>query len=927
MSDDSLLGQLAEEFTRRVREGKLPDIEEYANRCPELAGRIRELFPTLILLEGAAALKQNASSERTSSKALQPESPQAGTLPQRQRFVAGDVLTGRYRIISLLGKGGMGEVYRAEDLKLAQSVALKFLPESLASDGAALARLYREVSIARQVSHPNVCRVYDIGEMDAEHFLSMEYIDGEDLASLLRRIGRLPADKAIDIGCQLCAGLASIHETGVLHRDIKPANIIIDGRGRARITDFGLASVADQLREISRAGTPAYMAPEQLQGGKLTQKVDIYALGHVLYEMFTGKRAGAEDGEGLGGTQDRREPTPPSAIVKDMDPRIERVILRCLEENPQDRPSAKETATALAGKDLIGEALAAGETPSPEMLAAAGSKDGWRPWLAWACLAFVILGIGATIALSRQYYLYHRLPLEKPPQVLVERAREILRKGGYPEAPVDSAFGFETDDDYFQYVRNHNQSSSRWDWLPDSALQFWYRQSPSILAREEMIQNSIFPIVGVSYYDPQPSISGEASVWLDGRGRLIDLEVLPPEVDKPAGIPQTPDWSILFREAGLDPVKWTAAEPTWTPMGYADTRAAWQGTFPERPEIAMRVEAAAYRGKPVFWRLIGPWATPSRTAPEPSSTGPKASEILGVSLIAVFVIGGALIARRNLRRGRGDRHGAGRLAFSVFALMAIAWIFSEHHVPAASGEFYLIIMFAGSALLISSLLWLLYVALEPLVRRRWPVSLISWSRLLGGRFRDPLVGQALLIGCVVGVVQILLDHLKFRIPAWIGSAPPELDSGGMELYAVARAIIPVICSGLIMCILYSFFLLFFLFLLRVLLRRQWAATVAFIMILATIAALHSESPLLGGIFSALRWGVCLLVLVRFGFLATATGIFASWMLGAFPITTQLSAWYSGIGFSGAALVLIMAIYAFHTSLAGRPLLGRASLED
>jgi len=405
------------------------------------------------------------------------------------------------------------------------------------------------------------------------------------------------------------------------------------------------------------------------------------------------------------------------------------------------------------------------------------------------------------------------------------------------------------------------------------------------------------------------------------------LQVLPPELDKPAATPQTPDWSILFREAGLDPAKWTATEPTWTPLGYADTRAAWQGTLPERPEIAMRVEAAAYRGKPVFWRLIGPWAKPSRTAPEPSSMGAKVSEILPFSITAIFVFGGALIARRNLRRGRGDRHGAGRLAFFVFALMAVAWIFSEHHVTAASGEFYLILMFAGSAFLISVLLWLLYVALEPLVRRRWPVLLISWSRLLLGRFRDPLVGRALLIGCVVGVVEILLDHLNFRIPAWIGSAPPEPDTGGMQLYAVARAIIPVTCSALIMCILLSFMALFFLFLLRVLLRRQWAATLAFTMIFATAGALGSESPLLGWTFSALGWGVLLLALVRFGLLATASGIFAYWMLGAFPMTMQLSAWYSGIGLSGVAMVLILAMYAFHTSLAGQPLFGRTSLED
>src|SRR5580700_1763685 len=161
--------------------------------------------------------------------------------PQSGGFSPGTVLVERYRIVALLGRGGMGEVYRAEDLKLGIVVALKFLPASLQHDAAALAGFHSEVRNARQVSHPNVCRVYDIGEVNGQHFLTMEYIDGEDLASLLRRIGRLPADKALETAHQICAGLAAAHDCELLHRDLKPANIMLDGRGRVRITDFGLA--------------------------------------------------------------------------------------------------------------------------------------------------------------------------------------------------------------------------------------------------------------------------------------------------------------------------------------------------------------------------------------------------------------------------------------------------------------------------------------------------------------------------------------------------------------------------------------------------------------------------------------------------------------------------------------------------------------
>jgi serine/threonine protein kinase len=164
------------------------------------------------------------------------------------RFVAGTVLANRYRIVSLLGIGGMGEVYKAEDLRLDLPVALKFLPETLAMSPSALARFHAEARIAR-LSHPNVCRVHDIGDVDAFQFLTMEFIDGEDLASLLRRIGRLPADKALEIARQLCAGLAAAHDASVLHRDLKPHNVMIDGRGRVRITDFGVAAIAREVRQ------------------------------------------------------------------------------------------------------------------------------------------------------------------------------------------------------------------------------------------------------------------------------------------------------------------------------------------------------------------------------------------------------------------------------------------------------------------------------------------------------------------------------------------------------------------------------------------------------------------------------------------------------------------------------------------------------
>src|SRR5437588_5989628 len=257
------------------------------------------------------------------------------------RFLPGALLGGRYRIIGLLGRGGMGEVYRATDLTLGQSVALKFLPEEAARDPPLLERFHGEVRIARQVSHPNVCRVYDIGEVEGMPFISMEYVDGEDLASLLTRIGRLPADKALETARKLCAGLAAAHDRGIIHRDLKPQNIMMNKRGEVVIMDFGLAAIADQLSGAEvRNGTPAYMAPEQLKGSEVTAKSDLYALGLVLYELFTGKRP--FEAKTVGQLLELEEAvhlTSMSSIAADIDPAVEKAIRRCLAPDPAKRPA------------------------------------------------------------------------------------------------------------------------------------------------------------------------------------------------------------------------------------------------------------------------------------------------------------------------------------------------------------------------------------------------------------------------------------------------------------------------------------------------------------------------------------------------------------------------------------------------------------
>ena len=269
----------------------------------------------------------------------------------RQDLRAGKVLAGRYRILRLLGRGGMGEVFQAEDLVLGQAVALKLLPTSLEGYTEHQRRLLEEVRLARQVTHANICRVHHVEEVDGIFFLTMEWIDGETLAERLEREGRLPGTQTVEIAHQICRGLTAAHERGVLHRDLKPANIMIDRQGMVRLTDFGLAALAEETEEDKSLGlgTPSYMAPELFNGCPASVRSDLYALGAVLYKLVTGRPTlNARSVQELAILVHDTAPEPPSSHVKNLDAALERTILRCLEKNPQKRPlSALEVAAML----------------------------------------------------------------------------------------------------------------------------------------------------------------------------------------------------------------------------------------------------------------------------------------------------------------------------------------------------------------------------------------------------------------------------------------------------------------------------------------------------------------------------------------------------------------------------------------------------
>lgn len=862
-----------------------------------------------------------------------PPSASAGTLSSSDaigggRFVPGQIIADRYRIVALAGRGGMGEVYRAEDLKLSQIVAIKFLPESVSKDAGALARFHAEVRIARTVSHPNVCRMFDIGDMDGITFLTMEYVDGEDLSSLVRRIGRLSTDKAAEIARQMCAGLAAAHDKGVIHRDLKPANIMLDGAGKVRITDFGLAGIAAMIEGADiRAGTPAYMAPEQLGGMEVTVKSDIYSLGLILYEIITAKRAfdATTLPELMRMREESRVPNP-STIVRDIDPLFERVILRCLATDPVLRPaSALQVSAALPGGDPLAAALAAGETPSPQMVAAAGENDGIAPRVALSFLAAILVGTLLLFYFGVKENALERVHPSKSPEVLSNRAAELIAKIGYPAKPVDRDWGFDYDGDFIDYVSSHDKPKADWGKLPyqrPALLDFWYRQSQKYLVADQFWNGSI---PGVVTSDDPPSItSGMLGVWMDNEGRLIWFQAIPDQKEEASASGDSanantsekkPDWSVLFSAAEIDANQLKSVPPVWNSLASSDYREAWDGKWPgsDRP---LHVEAAALHGKPVYFALTGPWTKAYRMPPPEKVGNEKIKSYSSLLIAGGIVSGGLLFAFLNLKRGRGDRVGARRLAWAAFILQFATFLFRSHLI-ASSDLIGVVFLAVATSLLYAGAMWLLYIALEPYVRRNWPQTIISWTRLVSGKVRDPLVGRDIVSGILLGLTWVLIFEIGNLFNIQMGGA---LQRGSSDLLAGFREAIGYYFSVATNSIqgALAFFLL--IVLIKFIVRNQWLAIAIFVAIQVAQHALGSKTILLDLVVWTLVYGIAALAVVRFGLIALGIGVFLADVLLNVPYSLDFSNWYAAHNLLIVFSFFAIGVWGFYLSLGGKKLL-------
>jgi serine/threonine-protein kinase len=839
-----------------------------------------------------------------------PPGSDAGRLDDR--FALGERIAGRYRIVARLGKGGMGEVYRADDLTLGQAVSLKFLPKGVASDPDRLARFRQEVAAARRVSHPNVCRVYDIADREGEPFLAMEFIDGEDLSSLLRRLGRLPEEKGLQIARELCSALAAVHAEGLLHRDLKPANVMLDARGRVRLTDFGLAVAADGMSgDESRAGTPLYMAPEQLAGHGASERSDLFALGLVLYELFTGRKAFPAAGiEDLLRRYDEGPPERPSSHAGGIHPAVERVILRCLAADPAERPaSAAEVLAGLPGGDPLAAALAAGETPSPNVVADAGGSGRLRPAVAAVVLAGALGILVLNAFLNDRAALFRQVPQDLSPRELDLRARQITQRLGYVDPPVDRASGILSDERLLQWLQDHDATQDRWagigrGWPP--VMYFWRRQAPAALSQRLTSNDATgWTMPGwVTPDEPPLREPGESCVLLDLTGRLIEFHAVPPR-SMPKGTTESVDWGVVLSAAGFDGVALEPTPPRRVPPTFADQRAAWSAVHPDRPDLPVHLEAAALRGRVVYFHA-GLDDGPDRLAADagPASTADRLQDALygGLGLAALTI--GPWLARRNRRLGRADRSGATRLALAFAGLTLAGWLLTAKHVRLPGNE---LAMFAGVAgrLLVDTLaLWFAYLALEPVVRRGTPWRMIGWNRLLAGRWRDPRVGRDLLVGVLVGGVAEGIG-IALRPALVVGGWPAEYRVVWDAAFTEGVGILFQLIAYALLTGIRDFFLFI---LIRLVVRPEWAAAVLTVGLLASVNFVDAGAPWVKGWAAIGFYGLAFALLLRYGFLAYLACNLTGGLFTNLPIALDGSAWYSASGFLALAALAGLGVF-------------------
>jgi hypothetical protein len=857
----------------------------------------------------AADTQPQAGTDRAEPADSRPtNAPPTNARISDQALTAGTILIGRYRIVDLLGRGGMGVVYRADDLELGQPVALKLLTAEMKDHPAAWETLRNEVRMARQISHEHVVRVHDLTLAENQILVSMEYVAGEDLDALLRRVGRLSPEKLHAVALELAEGLAAAHRVGVLHRDLKPSNVMLDRRGSVRILDFGIAAATTDVAATRRpAGTPGFIAPEVLAGQAPTVKSDLYSWGLVVRAAANGLRDLAE-------TQPALEDfslSPQAAMGHDVDDELNRVVQECLESNPDLRPaSADEIVARLSQRDPLEDALAAGRVPSPAIVAAAHALR-LKPGQRHAALGLGIVFIVLILLLADRTLFLPRCGLVKSPAVLADVSRQILTELGQEVRQQPHLTGITLDDEAYEYLVTSGEPNEVWDDVRAGqwpVVFYWQRAGDPRLPRWTPLGN------------PTPTRLPElgpnsAAVRLDGHGRLLTFATNVESLKAfAAPAAASPDWDKLFALAGLKRAEFVVDPPAHDSTGGVQNIIRWRGPHHAIPNEELVVHGLAANGQVVLFDLRQPWEVDGVPLAEPPANHWSVYAVaMRTTLWIVTFFCGLWLAWLNHIRALCDWKGARRLAALVGALVSIDWLIGAQHTfnfaEELSAAFGLLTFLVFTAVASA----VLYLSVEPYARRHWPRMLTGWSRLFQGRWRDAAVGKELLLGAVVGFAWVVLLQLDTLIPAWFGLHPirlklPELGYDLCDFFAleykgqvVVRAAIAALARGLLL----SFLLLTIRFRCK---SDGWSSAL-FVISATLLFAIPSQldSATLG-ITYALIYAATALLVKRVGLLSIVAAWFVSLSILNSPVTLDREMWFAPSGFATiAAALLVLAV--------------------
>ena len=552
------------------------------------------------------------------------------------------------------------------------------------------------------------------------------------------------------------------------------------------------------------------------------------------------------------------------------------------------------------------------------LVAAAGGEGALSPRAAWMLGLTLVIGLAALVAVGPYASDFGLARMTVSPEVLRDRARSLLERFGYHRDVLDRASWLErVYPPMLHLARTTPSTEWRATWRLGPPVHLSLRQSPAWMSARD-------PNGLITADDPPFEVSDMSMITVSAEGRLRYLRAVPPEVD--TSMAATPfAWPTLFEAAGLDTASFRLVAPTWVPPSACDAQAEWVGTIPPLPGVQLRVAAAAFRGRPVYFRILGPWSRPERIQRRlPSPSQRVAGWTIGfVSLVSAVMA--LVLWRRNRKLGRGDSKGATRLAGTLFVLSLLQWLASAHHVPSIEHEARSFLAACAQGLMFAALAAVVYLAVEPYVRRRMPELMIGWARLVEGRLRDPRVGRDVLAGAVMGTTSALIFHASNALPTWIpifGQTtvfphPWFLEGGGRLIGALL-----FVASTSLVTALAMFFLLF---LLRLALKREWLGLVA-MMILMTLTNLGAENVALETPFAVLQGVLMTWALGRVGLLAAATMWFYRIVFVSVPLPVHGSAPYLIPTLLVFALMLGLAAYAMKVSVGSRLLFAAPDLD-